>query len=154
MHDGKELHLEITHRLVALGHRIGEVPAILSWPGGEEQRERRARTDWTKIRRLIASHLALGFYQGISRAIGPAIALLSLLFVFFSGWAVRNLISGRPSIYLVTLAGVQLVLWLTLVVGYFLLAHVLQVQAEVWRLQQSLALQTPRADVEQYYFQE
>ena len=154
--DGKEVHLEIAHRLMTLGYRIGEVPAVLSWPDGPERHARNARTDWTKIRRLIVSHLAFGFFQGISRAVGPAIVLLSALFTSFSAWAVWNLLTGRPSIYLVTLAGVQLVLWVTLVVGYFLLAHVSQVQADLWRLQQTLALTTPAVttDAARYYDEE
>ena len=154
--DGKELHLEIAHRLMSLGHRIGEVPAILSWPDGVRRQQRNARTDWTKIRRLIVSHLAFGFVQGISRAVGPAIVLLTALFAWFSAWAVWNLLTGRPSIYLVTLAGVQLVLWVTLVVGYFLLAHVSQVQADIWRLQQTLARTTPAVtpDAARYYDEE
>lgn len=157
MKDGKELHLEIAHRLMTLGYRLGEVPAVLTWPAGDAGRATRsARTDWKKIRQLIVSHLAYGFFQGISRIIGPAIALLTLAIVVFSGWALRNVLIGQPSIYLVTLSAVLLMLWTTLMVGYFLLTHVFQLEAEVWRVQQMLTLTPAQSGPETrgYYYEE
>ncbi len=139
--DGKELHLEIAHRLMTLGYRLGEVPAVLSWPertGGQQTRG--SRTNWKAIRRLIGSHLAFGFLQGISRIIGPAIVLLSLAIGVFGVWAVWNLLTGGPSIFLATLSGILLILWTTLVVGYFLLIHVFQVEGDLWRVQHALSL--------------
>ena len=99
------------------------------------------------------------YWPAILLSIGfdvAAIVLLTILFCSFSMWAVWNLLTGRPSIYLVTLAGVQLILWVTLVVGYFLLAHVSQVQADIWRLQQTIALASPPAttDAARYYDEE
>src|SRR5688500_3035943 len=58
LEDGKEIHLAIAHRLLSLGHRIGEVPAVLSWPERDGARIRSKRTNWLTIRRLVASHLA------------------------------------------------------------------------------------------------
>jgi len=153
--DGKELHLEIAHRLMSLGYTIGEVPAVLSWPADETAtRSRAKRTDWRKIKRLIVSHLAFGFFQGISRIIGPLIVFLTMAIVVFGAWAIRNVLTGAPSIYLVTLVGVQLILWATLVVGYFILTHVSQIEAELWRVQGKLP-QNPAAPHEPiYYFEE
>jgi glycosyltransferase involved in cell wall biosynthesis len=143
--DGKEVHLEIANRLMSLGYEIGEVPAVLSWPGSDAGRaDRTKRTDWTKIRRLIASHLAYGFLQGISRIIVPAIVFLTLAILVFGVWAVRNVLVHDVSIFLVMLTGVLLILWVNLTVGYFLLNHVFQIQAEVWRLDKSLADERPR----------
>ena len=89
--DGKELHLEIANRLMSLGYRIGEVPAILSWPASASGRASRSqRTDWTKIRRLIASHLVYGFLQGISSIIVPTIGVLTVMILVFGAWAVRK----------------------------------------------------------------
>lgn len=152
--DGKELHLEIAHRLMSLGYTIGEVPAVLSWPADETAtRSRAKRTDWRKIKRLIVSHLAFGFFQGISRIIGPLIVLLTMAIGVFGAWAVRNALIGAPSIYLVTLVGVQLILWATLVVGYFILTHVSQIESELWRVQARLASE-PAAPQPLYYFEE
>jgi glycosyltransferase involved in cell wall biosynthesis len=142
--DGKELHLEIANRLMSLGYQIGEVPAVLSWPSSDTGRARGKRTDWTKIRRLIASHLAYGFLQGISRIIVPTIAFLTLAILVFGAWAVRNVLVHEVSIFLVMLTGVLLILWVNLTVGYFLLNHVFQIQADVWRLDKSLTDERPR----------
>ena len=138
--DGKELHLEIAHRLMTLGYCLGEVPAVLTWPErAAGRKDRSGRTNWKTIQRLIASHLAFGFLQGISRIVGPAIVFLTLAITGFGTWAVWNALTGGPSIFLVMLSGVLLILWTTLVVGYFLLIHVFQVEGDLWRVQHSLA---------------
>jgi glycosyltransferase involved in cell wall biosynthesis len=154
--DGKELHLEIAHRLITLGYRLSEVPAVLSWPerakGGKD---RGKRTNWRTIERLIASHLAWGFLQGISRIVGPAIAVLTLAIAGFGGWAVWNFLTRGPSIFLVMLTGVLLILWTTLVVGYFLLIHLFQVEGDLWRVQRGLTLLTAeRHDQSPRYYDE
>jgi hypothetical protein len=156
--DGKELHLEIAHRLLALGHRIGEVPAILTWQETEAGAASRAkRTNWSKIGRLIASHMAFAVMRGVSRIIGPIIALLAVIIVCFGGWAIFNLIVGLPSIYLAVLTGVLTVLWVNLLAGFFLLQHTLQVQREVWVTQRILRQQASRLGLapltSDYYFE-
>jgi dolichol-phosphate mannosyltransferase len=133
LEDGKEIHLAIAHRLLSLGHRIGEVPAVLSWPERDGARTRARRTNWPTIRRLVASHLAFGLFRGISRVIIPGIGSLTLLVAFFSGWSFWNYAHGAPSIYLVTLTGVLLILWVNLILGYFLLFHSLKIEIEVWK---------------------
>ena len=155
--DGKELHLEIAHRLMTLGYRLGEVPAVLSWPEPSAGRKaRRRRTNWKAIQRLIASHLAFGFLQGISRVVGPVIVLLTLAIVVLGSWAVWNLLTGGPSIFLAELTGILLILWTTLVVGYFLLIHVFQVEGDLWRVQHALEVSTAeqRANEIRYYEEE
>ena len=155
--DGKELHLEIAHRLMSLGHEIGEVPAILSWPaGGDQKAARGRRTNWTKIRKLIASHLAFGVFQGISRIIVPAIACLSLAIVGFGTWAVRNALERQVSVFLVMITGLLVSLWINLTVAYFLLSHVFQMEADLWRLDQALAGSRPPGLPlrRRYYFEE
>jgi glycosyltransferase involved in cell wall biosynthesis len=154
--DGKELHLEIAHRLMALGYRIGEVPAVLAWPaGGAGGATRGKRTNWKTVRQLIGSHLAFGFVRGISRIIGPAIVLLGLAIVGFGCWGVWNFVTHQQSIYLVTLTGILLILWVTLVVGYFLLSHVFLIEAEMWRVQELVRAADPdRAGLRQYYDEE
>jgi hypothetical protein len=155
--DGKELHLEIAHRLMSLGHQIGEVPAVLSWPAENDQQEgRRQRTNWTKIRRLIASHLAFGVFQGVSRIIVPTILFLTIAIVGFGGWAIRNALEQQVSVFLVMITGLLLSLWINLVVAYFLLSHVFHIEADLWRLDQSLgetrsAASAPRR---RYYLEE
>lgn len=137
--DGKEIHLEIAHRLVSLGHNIGEVPAVLAWPKPEDSgSDRGKRTRWTKILRLIRSHLVLGLFQGTAKVFAPSIGLLSLFILFFGSWAVVNFIKGDVSIYLVLLTAVLVILWVTMVTGYFLLYHSMQHQIEIWKSQHML----------------
>jgi len=135
--DGKEIHLEIAHRLLTLGFRIGEVPAVLSWPEGPG---RGSRMDWNKIVRLISTHLAFGIFRGVSKVIGPAVAFLTVAIAAFGSWAIWNLLFQAPSIYLATLTGVLVILWVTLLLGYFLLYHLLSVTREVWRTQSLLGI--------------
>jgi glycosyltransferase involved in cell wall biosynthesis len=135
-HDGKELHLEISHRLLSLGHRIGEIPAVLNWPSPTTATASRSkRTNWGKIFKLISSHMAFGFFRGVSHIIGPSIFVLSLAITFFGGWAVWNFLKGSPSIYLVTLTGILIILWLTLVTSYVILRQTLQIEREQWQTQ-------------------
>jgi glycosyltransferase involved in cell wall biosynthesis len=138
--DGTELHLEIAHRLIQLGYSIGEVPAILSWPEPVPgQASRGKRTNWGKMFGLVVSHLQFGFFQGVSRLIWPAILMLTAAIPFFGGWAIYRLFRQDVSIYLAILTAVLTILWVTLVVGHFLLRHVLQVETELFRAQSMLA---------------
>lgn len=156
-HDGKELHLEISHRLLTLGYRIGEVSAVLSWPTPEHGVESRAsRTNWGKVSRLVGSHIAFGVLRGISRIIVPTVAILSLAIIFFGGWAIYNLIVGEVSIFLAALTGTLMILWINVVVGFFMLHHIFEVQKDVWRSQcqmnQMFGHQVEHQD--DYYFEE
>lgn len=58
--DGKEIHLEIAARCLALGYRVVEIPAVLRW---EKQPSGRKRRSSFHSRKLIFSHLAFSFYQ-------------------------------------------------------------------------------------------
>jgi glycosyltransferase involved in cell wall biosynthesis len=134
--DGKEIHLEIAHRLLSLGRKISEVPAVLSWPDNIPGKIGRSkRSDWRKIFKLISSHLSFGIFKGISKIIVPTIFLLTILIIFFGTWAVWNLLYHGPSIYLTILTGVLLTLWVNIIMGYFLLYHILHVEIEAWQTQ-------------------
>jgi glycosyltransferase involved in cell wall biosynthesis len=155
--DGKELHLEICHRLLVLGYKIGEVPAVLSWPDPEQAGENRAkRTDWARISRLIGSHMAFGLWRGVSRIIVPTLIMLTVAVLVFGAWAVYNLIIGEPSIYLAVLTSTLMVLWINVLVGFFMLHHLLEVQKEIWRTQAQVNLtpDTQRDKEGGYYFEE
>jgi glycosyltransferase involved in cell wall biosynthesis len=155
--DGKELHLEISHRLLTLGYRIGEVAAILSWPAPDKGGESRAkRTNWGRIAALVGSHMAFGLLRGVSHIIVPALAALTIAVVFFGGWAAYRLLVGEVSIYLALLTAVLIVLWVNVLVGFFMLHHILEVQKEIWRTQSQTSLLSgrPREDVDNYYFEE
>lgn len=154
--DGKELHLEISHRLLTLGYRIGEVAAILSWPAPAQGRESRAkRTNWGRLLALVGSHMAFGLLRGVSRIIVPALVALTIAVLFFGGWAAYRLMVGAVSIFLAVLTGILMVLWVNVLVGFFMLHHILEVQKEIWRTQsQSLPSSRSPRNADDYYFEE
>lgn len=155
--DGKEIHLEISHRLLTLGYRIGEVPAVLSWPDQVAGRQSRAqRTNWSRILTLVGSHMAFGLLRGVNHLIVPVMALLTIGVAGLGSWAAYRLLTGQVSIFLAGLTGILMVLWVNVVVGFFMLHHILAVQKEVWRAQ-SQAIQTRSTDVraqDKYYVEE
>jgi dolichol-phosphate mannosyltransferase len=155
--DGKELHLEISHRLLTLGYRIGEVPAILSWPAASPGLEGRAkRTNWGRILSLVGSHMAFGLLRGINHIIVPALLMLTMAVAFFGGWAIYRVMVGAVSIYLAVLTGILMVLWVNVLVGFFMLHHVLAVQKEIWRTQSQMSRLSdpPKESAESYYVEE
>lgn len=155
--DGKELHLEISHRLLTLGYRIGEVAAILSWPEPTPGKESRAkRTNWGRILSLVGSHMAFGLLRGINHIIVPVLVALTIAVAFFGGWAVYRFMVGAVSIYLAVLTGILMVLWVNVLVGFFMLHHVLAVQKEIWRTQSQMSRSSnpPEGKADGYYFEE
>jgi dolichol-phosphate mannosyltransferase len=149
--DGKEIHLEIAHRLLVFGRRVAEVPATLSWSA----RGRGKRTSWSKIFRLVSTHLAFGLYNGISNLLAPLILLMTLVTLFFGGWACWNFLHGYQSIFLANLTGILVVLWLNLCLSHFLIHHAFQIEMNVWKnqsmLERSLKMQQIAADADDYY---
>lgn len=59
--DGKEIHLEIVSKCLALGHEVVEIPAVLRWE--KERGPGKRRESKFHSRKLIMSHLAFSFYQ-------------------------------------------------------------------------------------------
>jgi glycosyltransferase involved in cell wall biosynthesis len=132
--DGKEIHLEIAYRLTVLGHKVLEVPAILSWPRPEGASQNRGkRTNFKKIFSLIASHLIFGIVSGGSKLFGLALALVRLVIFIFGVWACWLVFAHAPSIYLATLVGVLMVLWVTLASAFLLFTRFLQQEITAWQ---------------------
>ncbi|HOO76639.1 MAG TPA: glycosyltransferase family 2 protein [bacterium] len=112
--DRKEIHLEIAAKCLALGYRVGEIPAVLRWepavPG------KRGRQSKFHSRRLIFSHLAFSFYQKpmlIFGAVGLLMVLggIALGVMFFVQFLMRTLYPARPIYLLMVIllvAGIQM----------------------------------------------
>jgi glycosyltransferase involved in cell wall biosynthesis len=154
--DGKEIHLEIAHRLLVFGRRVAEIPATLTWPersAGSPNRGK--RTNWSKIVRLMSTHLAFGLYNGISNVIAPIVLVMTLLTTFFGSWACWNLLRGQPSIFLASLTGILLILWVNLCLGHFLIYHAFQIEINIWKTQSTLRhllnIQQISPDADDYY---
>lgn len=58
--DGKEIHLEIVSKALALGYRIAEIPAYIEWKKNISGKKRRSSF---RARRLIISHLLFSFSE-------------------------------------------------------------------------------------------
>ncbi len=73
--DGKEIHLEIVSKLIALGAKIEEIPGVITW---HQKQERVKRKKESKTKRLILSHLYFSVVESPIHFIG-------LLGLFFMG---------------------------------------------------------------------
>lgn len=115
--NGKEIHLEIVSKAIALGYSIGEVPATLSWSKPRPGEERRKSNFYPG--KYITSHLLFGFGESPLLLFGTiGISLLTIglvmgcyaLYLSLSGTPVHN----RPIVLgsvLLILFGVQILLF-------------------------------------------
>jgi glycosyltransferase involved in cell wall biosynthesis len=154
--DGKEIHLEVAHRLLVFGRRVAEIPATLTWPEKSASNSGRGkRTNWSKMVRLISTHLAFGLYNGISNVIAPLILIMTAVTLFFGTWAVWNLLRGEQSIFLANLTGILVILWVNLCLGHFLIYHAFQIEMNIWKTQSTLRhllnVQRLTPDADDYY---
>lgn len=74
--EGKEIHLEILSKALALGYKIIEIPAVIEWP--LEKRKRDKKT--SKLIKIIFFHLIFCFHEAPILLFG----LLSLFFLITS----------------------------------------------------------------------
>jgi glycosyltransferase involved in cell wall biosynthesis len=133
--DGKEIHLEIVSKCVALGFRIGEIPAVLRWEK-PEQRGKGRRSSF-HARRLILSHLAFSFYQKPMLIFGVSGLLMVLggliLGVLFAiQYLTRTLYPARP-IYLLMV--IMLIAGIQMLSFGFIANQIGSIKKEIYRLQ-------------------
>ena len=136
--DGKEIHLEIVAKCLALGYRIGEIAAVLKWekpvPG------KQARKSKFHSRKLILSHLAFSFYQKPMLIFGAAGALmvlggLALGVLFAVQFLMRTLYPNRP-IYLLMV--ILLVAGIQMLSFGFLANQLGSLKRDIYRLQRAV----------------
>jgi glycosyltransferase involved in cell wall biosynthesis len=127
--DGKEIHLEILSKAIALGYRVKEIPAILT--------SRRRGKSKFKFRKTATSHLVFsvfekpmiifGFIGLFTLTIGFVIGLY-IAYLRFSG----DLTPGRPLItfaILLILGGIQILSF------GFIALQIVSVRREILRIQ-------------------
>lgn len=136
--DGKELHLEIINKALALGYRIYEVPAVLAWNAEDESGRKKRRKSSTRLGPTMRTHLLFSFTAAPFRYLRVLAVLLLLLGVVTLA-AGRVLLSGRGEGFLLVLAVSVFVLaglqFLVLGVNAQQLRHV---QESLWRIQSML----------------
>ena len=116
--DGKEVHLEIISQAEALGFRIGEVPAVLSWEAPKPGLP--ARKSNFNAPRYIYSHMMFTFGQAPFLLMGTAglisICLGSALMIYLAWQSIAFDIhaGGRPLLIIALLlivSGIQYLLF-------------------------------------------
>jgi hypothetical protein len=127
--DGKEIHLEILSKVIALGYRVKEVPAILT--------SRKKGKSKFKFRKTALSHLVFSFFEKPMMIFG-FLGLVTLgtgsvigLYVGYLRFA-GTLTPGRPLItfaLLLILAGVQILSF------GFIAIQIVSLRREILRIQ-------------------
>ncbi len=102
---GKEFHLDVIVKALALGLKIGEVPVTLTW---QDEKLARAgapkRKSSSKLKKIIGTHLLFAVGGRPFRylfVLSVASLALSAAFLF---WGVINVLLGKVSIYLLILS--------------------------------------------------
>ncbi len=133
--EGKEFHLEVILKATAFGHRIREIPAILSWKEHKRQGGGAPRKSSSNVKRLIVSHSLFSIFANPVRYVW----LMSLAFImagviFFAGAVVLfalRMVSAFTALFGLSLIIVGMVL--------FVLGVVLKqgniIQRELWLMQ-------------------
>lgn len=138
--DGKEMHLEIINKAVALGCRIYEIPAILEWTDDTltaHPRERRKSS--SSVNKTIRTHVLFSLLAAPFRYIFAVSGLLIVGAVGFLAQAVYNLFTHTAPAIFYALTAFFLGLFAFLVFTIGLLAHQgLALHRELWRLRSSL----------------
>ena len=98
MENGKEFHLEVLLKLLALNFRVGEIPAVLTWQTHRLARDpNHNRKSSTRIRRTILTHLRFLVMAQPVRHFAVLAGLLGLGGTAFIIAAVFRLLVGEPS---------------------------------------------------------
>jgi dolichol-phosphate mannosyltransferase len=116
--DGKEFHLEVLLKLITIGFRFREIPAVLTWDRFQKKGTRRSSTN---IRKTIASHLQ---FLTIARPVRYFVAFAILTGVLSAGFmaaAIYMFITKiAPAIYL-ALTGMSMFLVSLVFIGFAVL---------------------------------
>jgi dolichol-phosphate mannosyltransferase len=127
--DGKEIHLEILSKAIALGYRVKEIPAILT--GRQKGRSK------FKFRKTAISHLIFSAFEkpmivfGVIGLLTLAIGLLIGLYIAYLRFA-GDLTPGRPLItfaILLILGGIQILSF------GFIAIQIVSLRREILRIQ-------------------
>ena len=137
--DGKELHLEIISKALALGYRISEIPAILEWKDHKLANPNKAkRKSSSKIRPIIGSHLLFSVIAAPFRYLYVLAFIGVMAGLGFVGAAFYRLFVGEVAIYF-ALTGFSLLLIALLLAALALLSQQGRIlQAESWRVRSEL----------------
>jgi glycosyltransferase involved in cell wall biosynthesis len=136
---GKEFHLEVVLKALALGCNIGEIPCVLEWrhhklakPGSAE------RKSSSKIRRLISSHLFFSVMASPIRYLWGIAGACTALGLGTSAIGMARMILGVLAFHWFLVGGVLLILATLFFVFGVLASQNSLLQQEIWRLQRDV----------------
>jgi len=116
--NGKEFHLEVLLKLVGLGFRVREIPAVITWqehklaaPGSKK------RVSSTRIFRTIGTHLRFLAIVKPTQYFAVAAGLSLLAGALMIAWAFWNLLTGGPSVF-IAIIGLLMLLFSLLFTGF------------------------------------
>jgi len=132
---GKEFHLEVLLKLVTLGRRIGEVPAILEWKDNKLVKDKNVkRKSSSKVGKLILSHLNFAFFANPIRYFWSFSLLCVLGSLCFIGDAVYRLVRGEVAVFM-ALVGLFLGIFALLFFGFGIVTtQNNKIMKEFWRI--------------------
>jgi hypothetical protein len=119
MENGKEFHLEVLLKLLALGFKAREIPTVLTWQAHKLARDaRQPRKSSTKILNTIATHLKFILIAQPVKYFALTAGTTSILSAGFIAAAVYNLvITHEPSAFY-ALIGLNLLLFALVLAGF------------------------------------
>lgn len=137
--DEKEMHLEIVNKALAFGFRIVEIPAVLEWRDKKLAAPKaKKRKSSAKINKLIRTHFLFSLLAAPFRYLYAISALLGLISCGFLVFAVVNLFTDVPSIY-VFLCSLLIGLFSFITFGIAVLAQQGRtIVREIWRVRSEL----------------
>ncbi len=127
--DGKEIHLEILSKAIALGYRVREVPAVLTG--------RRKGKSKFKFRKTAITHLAFSAFEkpmilfGILGLLTVGLGLVTGLYIVYLRLA-GQLTAGRP---LITLALLLILGGIQILSFGFIALQIVSLRKEILRIQ-------------------
>ncbi|MEW6095352.1 MAG: glycosyltransferase family 2 protein [bacterium] len=136
--DGKEIHLEIISKALALGAKIEEIPAVLEWK--KEKRGKPERKSSFKAGRLIITHLLFSFNESpllLVGTIGAGFLVIGSVIgiVMLYQYLIGTLEIVRPLIIIMV---VSLIIGMQVLLFYFIATQNKYVQKQLIRIQSDI----------------
>lgn len=131
---GKEFHLEVLLKLIHLGYRVGQVPAVLEWKDHKLQRTGAAvRKSSTNIPRIIGTHLRFAVFANPIRYFWGLALVSALLGLASVSYAFVRLLTGQVAIFMAIMAMFFAVFSLLFFAFGVLTQQQSQILRELWR---------------------
>lgn len=134
---GKEFHLEVATKALALGWEIGEIPCVLEWKDHKlvKNPDEPKRKSSTNIPKIIRSHLLFSFMANPSQYLILAALPTLLLSVLLLIVGFVRFFLGEVAIYLLMTAGILCLIGMNLFLFALLARQNSSILGECWRLQ-------------------